>query len=377
MKLQFPSASNVMNLCIKEWRSLVYDAVLLLFIGYAFSFAIYSMATGISTELKRAPVGIIDEDHSALSYRFRDALLPPHFGEISTVTQREAEKGMNAGKYTFVLHFPADMEADLRSGKTTTIQLLIDATVIGQAQIGAGYIQNIIQKETLAYFNKQDMAAMPIDLIIRYSFNQQLDNSWFFAITGMIQYITMLAILLTGAALIREREKGTIEHLLVMPVTAVEIVLSKVIANGAVILLAAWLCIELVIRRWIGVDIQGSVGLFMVASALYLFFTTGLGLFLGTIARTMPQMGLLFILFVLPMNLLSGGFTPLESMPDILQAVMSVVPTTNYIKLARGILFRDAGLSIVWPEMLMVTSVGLMLFIYSTVRFRSFLERQG
>ena len=88
-------------------------------------------------------------------------------------------------------------------------------------------------------------------------------------------------------------------------------------------------------------------------------------------------MGLLFILIVLPMNLLSGGFTPLESMPEILQKIMSVVPSTNYIKLAQAILFRDAGFSIVWPEMVMVTVVGLMFFIYSTLRFRSFLERQG
>ena len=100
-------------------------------------------------------------------------------------------------------------------------------------------------------------------------------------------------------------------------------------------------------------------------------------MFLGTISRSMPQMGLLFILIVLPMNLLSGGFTPLESMPEILQKIMSVVPSTNYIKLAQAILFRDAGFSIVWPEMVMVTVVGLMFFIYSTLRFRSFLERQG
>lgn len=193
----------------------------------------------------------------------------------------------------------------------------------------------------------------------------------------MIQNITMLAILLTGAALIRERERGTIEHLLVMPVTSMEIVLSKVVANGIVILLASFLCIQFTIRQWIGVEINGSIALFLLASALYLFFTTGLGLFLGTISRSMPQMGLLFILIVLPMNLLSGGYTPLESMPEILQKIMSVVPSTNYIKLAQAILFREAGFSIVWPEMLMVTVVGLILFIFSTLKFRSFLEHQG
>lgn len=377
MDLRLPSFSNIGHLCKKEWQSLFHDSVLMFFIIFAFSFSLYSQATGTSTDLKRASVGIVDEDRSPLSLRLTDALLPPYFGNVVNINESEAEKGLESAQYSFVLHFPTDMESDLRAGKRVTAQLLIDATIIGQAQIGAGYIQNIIQQELVRYFNMQDAAQMPVDLIVRYSFNQGRNTAWFSSITGMIQNITMLAILLTGAALIRERESGTIEHLLVMPVTALEIVLSKVLANGTVILIATLLCIELTIRAWIGVEIEGSISLFLCATALYLFFTTGLGLFLGTIARSMPQMGLLFILIVLPMNLLSGGFTPLESMPAILQKIMSIVPSTNYIKLAQAILFRDAGFSIVWPEMVMVTVVGLILFIYSTLRFRSFLGRQG
>lgn len=377
MNMEFPSFSNIAHLCRKEWQSLLHDTVMIFFIVFAFSFSLYSQATGTSTDLKRASIGIIDEDRSPLSLRLADSLLPPYFGAVDTITQTEADEGLESAKYSFVLHFPTRMEADLRAGKQITAQLLIDATIIGQAQIGAGYIQTIIQQELVRYFNMQDSAQSPVDLIVRYSFNQGRKTAWFASITGMIQKITMLAILLTGAALIRERERGTIEHLLVMPISALEIVLSKVIANGVVILLATLLCIQLTIRLWIGVEIDGSITLFLIATALYLFFTTGLGLFLGTISRSMPQMGLLFILIVLPMNLLSGGFTPLESMPEILQKIMSVVPSTNYIKLAQAILFRDAGFSIVWPEMVMVTVVGLMFFIYSTLRFRSFLERQG
>lgn len=372
-----PSFSNVFNLCRKEWQSLLHDTILLAFIIFSFSLSIYSQATGTSTDLKSAAVGIVDEDRSPLSLRLTDALLPPEFGKVTPVSHGEAEQGLESAQYTFVLQFPQRMEADLRAGKSVTVQLLIDATVMGQAQIGAGYIQNIIQQETARYFGLSAASASSVDLIIRFAFNQERNTAWFSSVTSMIQQITMLAALLTGAALIRERERGTIEHLLVMPVTSFEIVLSKVIANGVVILLAAWLCLEVTIKRWIGADIVGSVPLFILATALYLFFTTGLGLFLGTVARSMPQMGLMFILIILPMNLLSGGFTPLESMPEILQKIMSVVPSTNYIKLAQAILFRDADISIVWPEMIMVTGVGLLLFTYSTIKFRGFLERQG
>lgn len=377
MNFQPPSFSNIGYLCKKEWQSLLHDTVMMVFIVFAFTFSLYSQATGTSTDLKKASVGIVDEDRSPLSLRFKDTLMPPYFGQVMNITQNEADKGLESAEYSFVLHFPARMEADLRGGKQVTAQLLIDATIVGQAQIGAGYIQNIIQQELARYFAEGKTTTPAINLVIRYSFNQGRNTAWFSSITGMIQNITMLAILLTGAALIRERESGTIEHLLVMPVTALEIVLSKVVANGVVILLAAFLCIEFTIRRWIDVEINGSIPLFLSASALYLFFTTGLGLFLGTISRSMPQMGLLFILIVLPMNLLSGGVTPLESMPVILQKIMSIVPSTNYIALAQAILFRDANFSIVWPEMIKVTVVGLILFIYSTFRFRSFLGRQG
>lgn len=375
--MALPSFSNIVTLCRKEWRSLFHDAILMFFIVFAFSFSIYSQAKGTSTELKKAAVGIVDEDRSALSLRFRDALREPYFGRIETVPLDRVEQDMESAQYTFVLIFPQKMEADLRAGKNVTLQLLIDATVMSQSQIGAGYIQNIIQLELARYFKIPTNEVQPVNLIIRYAFNQSREPSWFSSVTGVIQNITMLAILLTGAALIRERERGTIEHLLVMPVTALEIVLSKVIANGIVILAAAFLSLQFVVRGMIGVDIQGSIGLFMLASALYLFFTTGLGLFLGTISRSMPQMGLLFILTIMPMNMLSGGVTPLESMPVFLQHIMRFMPTTEYISLAQAILFRNADFSIVWPKMLSITVTGLVFFIYSAKRFRSFLERQG
>ena len=374
---RFGRLRNIGHLCIKEWLALLHDRVLLGFIIFAFSFAVHSQATGLSMDLHNANVGVIDEDQSVLAYRLTDSLLPPYFTSAQRVTPAQAEDGLEHGRFTFVIHFPQKMEADLRAGHKVTVQLLIDATVIGQAQIGMGYIQSIFQQEMLGYFHMQKLAQPPIELVTRYVFNQELKSSWFSAIVGMMNFITMLAILLTGAALLRERESGTIEHLLVMPVTALEIVFSKVIANGAVILLASFLCLQLTVRAWIGVDIKGSIPLFLLASALYLFFTTGVGLFLGTVARTMPQLGLLFILLILPMNLLSGGFTPLESMPEFLQHFMLYTPSANYVILAQGILFRGADFVMVWREMLMVLVTGLAFFIFSTLRFRSFLDRQG
>lgn len=368
---------NVAYLCRKEWLALFHDTVLMFFIIFAFTFSVYQQAQGGSVELHKAVIGIVDEDQSPLSLRFTDALLPPYFGRVEQIHHADVDRAMEDATYTFVLQIPTRMEADIRAGKHVTLQLLIDASAVGQAQIGAGYIETIFQTEMLRYFGQQDKAVLPVNLVIRYAYNQGQKPEWFTGIAALIQNITMLAILLTGAALLRERESGTIEHLLVMPVTPLQIVLSKVIANGAVILAITWLSIETVVRHWIGVDVQGNVPLFMVVCALYLFFTTGLGIFLGTIARSMPQMGLLFILIILPMNLLSGAFTPLESMPPWLHQIVVFMPTTAFVSMAQAILFRGAGISVIWPDMLLVTVIGLAFFGYSTWRFRGFLERQG
>lgn len=368
---------NVAFLCRKEWLALFHDGILMFFILFGFTFSIYQQAKGSTMELHKAAVGIVDEDKSALSLRFADALLPPYFGRIDQIRHQDVDAAMEDATYTFVLHIPADMEKDLRAGRQVTLQLLIDASAVGQAQLGAGYIQNIFQTEMLRYFGQGQNAVSPVNLIVRYAYNQGQKHEWFMGVAALIQNITMLAILLTGAALLRERESGTIEHLLVMPVTPLQIVLSKVIANGVAILVISVLSIKLVLQGWIGIGLQGSIPLFVLVCVLYLFFTTGLGIFLGTIARSMPQMGLLFIMVILPMNLLSGAFTPLESMPEWLQHIIVFMPTTAFVSMAQAILFRGAGLSVIWSDMLIVTIIGLAFFTYSALRFRSFLERQG
>lgn len=377
MEKSSSNLKNIIYLCCKEWVSLLYDKTMVFFILFAFSCAVYMQSQGSSMELQKATVGVVDEDHSTLSYRIVDALQPPYFGTVVQLKHREVDPGMEEAKYTFVLQIPTKLESDLRAGKSVTLQLLIDATVIGQSGIGAQYIDKIVQMETARYLKRPEITEQPVNLNVRYLYNEGQNYEWFGGITSLIQNITMLAVLLTGAALLRERESGTIEHLLVMPVTPVQIVLAKVFANGFVILGAVFLSVMIVLKQLIGIQIGGSVGLFIFVTGLYLFFCTGLGIFLGTIARSMPQLGLLYILIILPMNLLSGGFTPLESMPLLLQKIMAFVPSTSFVSMAQAILFRGAGIEVILQEILIVVVVGAILFTYSIHRFRRFLEQQG
>jgi ABC-2 type transport system permease protein len=156
-----------------------------------------------------------------------------------------------------------------------------------------------------------------------------------------------------------------------MPLTPFEIAMSKVWANSLVIALAAGLSLYFVVRMLLHVPIIGSVPLFMLGVAIYLFFTCAIGIFLGTVARTMPQLGLLFMLIFLPMNLLSGSNTPLESMPHWLATMMQASPSMHFVSFAQAIPYRGAGFDVVWPQFAFVGVIGAIFLAIAVLRFRS------
>ena len=146
--------------------------------------------------------------------------------------------------------------------------------------------------------------------------------------------------------------------------------LAKVWANGLVVLIGAALALWLMVHGLLGVPIAGSVPLFLVGTILYLASATSLGILLATLARSMPQFGLLFILVVLPMIILSGGNTPLESMPEGLQRFMEAFPSTHFVWFAQAILYRGAGFNVVWPDFAAVAGIGALFFAVALLRFR-------
>ncbi|PNQ03432.1 MULTISPECIES: ABC transporter permease [unclassified Sphingobium] len=363
--------SNILNLGVKELRSLWRDPMMLFLILYAFSFSIYIAASGIPETLHKAAIAIVDEDQSPLSTRISSAFYPPYFSRPAMVGLDQIDSGLDAGSYTFSLDLPPNFQRDILAHRQPTIQLNVDATRMSQAFTGGGYIQQIVQTETAEFMaGTRASAAPPVDLALRARFNPTLAQSWFGAVMEIINNVTMLSIVLTGAALIREREHGTIEHLLVMPVTPFEIMASKVWAMGLVVLIACAFSLYTVVQGALGVPIEGSIPLFLVGAGLHLFATTSMGIFMGTLARSMPQFGLLLMLILLPLMLLSGGMTPRESMPEIVQILMLAAPTTHFVKMAQAILYRGAGLDVVWPQFLAIIVIGAVFFGIALSRFR-------
>ena len=240
-----------------------------------------------------------------------------------------------------------------------------------QAGIGAGYIQQILTTQINEFLSRSEsLPPPPVNLAIRVAFNPNVATSWFTSVMGIINNVTMLAIILSGAAVVREREHGTMDHLLVMPVTPFEIAMAKVWANGLVITIAVGLSLNVIVRALLGIPVAGSVVLFLAGAAIYLFFAAAIGIFLATVARTMPQLGLLYLLVATPMNILSGSLTPLESMPRLLQIIMLASPSTHFVSFAQAILYRGAGLDVVWPEFLAVALGGGVFLALALLRFR-------
>jgi ABC-2 type transport system permease protein len=366
--------ANAYRLSLKELASLASDKVLLFFLVYSFSFAIYSEATGVKTEVSNAPVAVIDSDGSTLSTRIQDGLLKPYFRRPILIDRATIDDAMDRGAYSFALDIPPHFEADVLRGRVPALQLAIDATAMTHAGVGGSYVESIVQQETRNFLQSRGIEdQLPVTVVTRALFNPNLEGVRFQAVMAVLEQVTMLTMLLVGAAVIRERERGTIEHLLVMPVRASEIAAAKICANALVILAGTGLSITLVVERVLGVPVEGSLTLFLSGTGAYLFAIASLGILLATIANTMPQFALLAMPVFLVLNMLSGGISPLETMPEPLQIGLQVSPTMHYVKFAHSVLYRAAGIDVVWPHLAALGLLGSVCLALALARFRTML----
>lgn len=363
--------ANILWLGRKEIRSVLSDVILVAFLIWAFSFSIYTRATGMGEMVNNATIAIVDEDRSSLSRRLVNALYPPYFKTPALIEAPKADRAMDQGRYMFILTIPPRFEADVRNGRRPRIQLTVDATAVMQASLGTQYIQNIVMDEVTRFAHRTDeRPVQPVTLVTRRAFNVNGTQSWFAAIVVLLDQLSMLTIVLTGAALLREREHGTIEHLLVMPLTSFQIAMSKVLANGLIILVAFTLSLLIVVEGLLDVPIAGSRWLLLGGTVIYLFAAAAIGVFLGTIARTMAQFALLMLMTIMPMIMLSGGMSPIESQPEIIQPVTWLLPSRHYMAFAQAVVFRGADISIVWPQFVTIAGLGFLFFASSLALFR-------
>jgi ABC-2 type transport system permease protein len=372
------SLTNIYRLGVKELWSVARDPMMIALIIFAFTLSIYSSARSAPDTLHNAPIAIVDEDNSPLSARIASAFYPDSFRQPAMVSLEQIDPGMDRGEFTFALVVPVNFQRDVLRDRNPDVQLNVDATRMRQAFAGSGYVQQIVMGEVTEFVQGyRGSTPPPIDLVPRMRFNPTLEQSWFTGVMTIIDRVTMISLILAGAALIREREHGTIEHLLVMPVTPFEIMVSKIWATGLLVLVATAVALVVVVQGLLHAPIHGSRALFLAAGALNLASMTSMGILLATLTRSMAQFTLLLVLVMLPLQMLSGGQTPRESMPGIVQTIMLASPTTHYVAASQAILFRGAGIDIVWPQLLAMAGIGAVFFWFAHARFRTTLARMA
>lgn len=362
----------------KELLQLGRDIPLLLFLLYSFSLSAYISGAGITMQLNNASLVVHDGDHSASSRELIHRFQAPYFrfdGEVED--SEEGMRRLDQGTALLLLDIPPRFHEAIVAREPVSVQVQVDTTNAPQGLSAAGYASRIvgsfgseIAASRLGGGSQRETHLPLITSAHRVWFNQDQNETWFQSISHILRMITLFAVLLPAAALVREKERGTIEQLLVSPVTPLQIMVSKVLAMTMVILLATALSMGSVLIPVFGVPVKGSVLLFFALTALYSFTTAGLGLFAATVTKNQAQVGVVALLVVAPMLLLSGITTPFEAMPSWIQALMALSPLRYYIDVTYAILLKGVGLDLLWGSTLAMVGLGTGLFSLGLWRFR-------
>jgi len=362
----------------KEMLQLFRDVPIVVFLVYAFTLAVYLTGNGIKSQLHNASLLIRDADHSVSSRELIHRFQAPFFrleGELAD--PQEGIHRLDRGKAMAVLEIPPRFHEQLMTGEPTAVQLLVDTTNSPQGLSAASYAARIVvrfgQETGLAQLGNTEESSQNLPFVVsdhRVWYNQDQNDTWFESISHLLRQITIFSILLPAAALVREKERGTVEQLLVSPLTPFQIMLSKVLAMTVVILCATAVALFGVIRPAFGVPIKGSAVLFFGLTALFVFSNAGMGLAAATLTRNQAQVGMMTLLVVAPMLLLSGLAAPMEAMPAWVRHLMVLSPLRYFVEITHGILLKGAGLSILWDSVLPMALLGGVLFGFGLWRFR-------
>ncbi|NDI85717.1 ABC transporter permease [Undibacterium sp. B2R-29] len=363
----------------KELLQLLRDPVLLVFVLYAFTADIYNAASGVSFQLNNAALVLSDSDRTAASRELAARFMPPEFRWAGAMTHPEqGQQMLDDGKAMAVLDIPPGFGAALARGDGTAVQMQIDASNSVQGFLAAVDATQIIAR----YGLEQSASRLGVDLdaglatgpVIsnhtRVWFNPNQNDAWFMGISELLNVVTLFSMLLPAAAMVREKERGTIEQLLVSPLSPLQIMLPKVIAMVAVILGGTALGLFGVLVPVFAIPVAGSLLLFFALTTVYVSTLAGIGIGIATVTRNMAQAGMMVILILAPMMFLSGAWTPPEAMPAVMRWGMYVSPLYYYINASYGILMKGAGMTVLWPMFAGIVVIGLLVRSVTMLRFK-------
>ncbi|MBP2674699.1 MAG: type transporter [Deltaproteobacteria bacterium] len=332
----------------------------------------------VSTDVTDVPTAVVDYDRSPASRELVAAFTSSgHFRIVAEPREMAGAQAMlDDGSAGTILRIDKGFAGDLEGGRTARLQLIVDGTDSNTARVVLVYAGRIAGRfsETVRVARVSRVAgrAVPaggVELVPRAWFNENLESRNFF-VPGIIAMLVMLVtVILTSMAVVREKEVGTIEQLLVSPITPAEFILGKTLPF-AIIGYIDVLLVSLLGVFWFGVPIRGSVLLLLASTTFYLMTTLGIGLLISTVCRTQQQAMMTVFLVFFPCVLLSGFMFPIENMPRSVQCMTLLNPLRYFLVILRGIFLKGAGAGILWPQMAALLAMGSALLAAATLRFR-------
>jgi len=363
----------------KELAQLLRDGPILLVLLWAFGGSIYVQGHGASTEIYNYAVVILDLSRSAVSRELVARLHPPYFRIVGfAASDREVVEDLDLARATLAIVIPADFERQVRRGQAS-FQVISDGTLATSATIAVAHLSTIAAAYNAHLVESRrdgsTLRVLGVDARIRVAYNPNQTYAWFSSVLELLNMTTMVSMLLTAAATVREKERGTLDQLLVTPLHPVELCAAKIVPTIVVVVLLSFLSLTVIVRGVFAAPVHGSLLLFYSVTALYVFTVASLGLMMAVIVRNMAQAMMLVILTLFPMLFLSGGRFPAETMEPWLRYLSLISPMRHYIDFGYQVLFKGNGLAYVWRDLLGILSIGAVLFGLSVVRFRRLFHR--
>lgn len=373
---------RIKNMLIKEFVQIFRDPRMrgIIFVVPIFQTFIFGYA--VTTDVKNISTAIYDMDNSVLSRKVTDAFAQSGEFDVKEYiySDKEAKALLDAGKVLVVIHFPQGFEHKINGGKSAPLQVLIDGSDGNNARIIQSYIskitykvsKNIIVQEQI---NRLGAASQQLGVQVesRAWYNENLESRFFY-IPGIISTIlTLVTITMTSMSIVREKEVGTMEQILVTPITKFEFILGKTVPFSLIAFFDV-IAILTVASFWFDVPIRGSLPLLFVAVSFYLLTILGIGFFISTISQTQQQAMMVTFFFYFPMVLLSGFLFPIANMPTIIQWITYANPLRYFISFIRSLFLKGVGIEILWPQILALAIMGIFTIWFATRRFQKTLS---
>jgi ABC-2 type transport system permease protein len=332
----------------------------------------------VNYDIKDIRVALIDQAQTRESRLLADTFTA---GGIFRITHRPADaRGMEElflkGKADIGIRIPPDFSSRIRRGETADVQILADGGMSNMASIRISYAVMVLDRlntELVRELYGRDLHYGKIDARIRTWYNPNLDSQNFF-VPGIVAFVIMLiSLLLTSIAIIKERENGTMEQLIVTPLKPIELIIGKTIPY-TIIAIGQMVFVMLFALYWFDVPLAGSVLALFFAVCLFLLSTLGIGLFISTVSKTQQQAMMTTFFFILPFFMLSGFVFPIANMPEVVQWLTYLNPLRYFLVIIRGIFLKGVGLHILWPQYVALAVLGIMVFTGAVGRFRKRLD---